>query len=236
MSVKNRPSREQWLHQALVTLWIVVILGYAINAAALLFWPKVESVSPDLAINSSLGDSAVVAQQAALSGRAFVDRPLFLPGRRSRAALDSNLAIPQEAEAVGAGALEGIELVGLFSSETELGVILLDETRSSIRLRRGQAFKGWTLVEVDPHAAFFESASGGRMKMGLAAPLDSQKTSGVSVPKRGNGAPNPNLSASVGAADTSSKSPGVSPLTLESMYQRKAAVRRSASGTEESQK
>ena len=54
----------------------------------------------------------------------------------------------------------GHKLVGLFSSETELGVILLDETRSSIRLRKGQIFKGWTLVEVDPHAAFFESASG----------------------------------------------------------------------------
>ena len=236
MSVKHRPSIEQWLHQVLVPLWIVVVLGYAINAAALLFWPKVESVSPDLAINSSLGDSAVVAQQAALSGRAFVNRPLFLPGRRSRAALDSNLAIPQEAEAMGAGALEGIKLVGLFSSETELGVILLDETRSSVRLRKGQILKGWTLVEVDPHAAFFESASGGRVKMGLAAPVGSQQTSGVSAPEGGNGPSNANLTASLVAADTSSKSPSESPLTLESMYQQKAAVRRSASGTEESQK
>ena len=73
-----------------------------------------------MAINSSLGDSAVVAQQTVLS-RAFVNGLCFF--LVDHATLDSNLAIPQEAEAMGAGA-EGIKLVGLFSSETELGVIL----------------------------------------------------------------------------------------------------------------
>ena len=104
MSVKNRPSREQWLHQALVTLWIVVILGYAINAAALLFWPKVESVSPDLAINSSLGASGGCS--AGRTFRSRIRKPAFVfTWSEITRTLDSNLAIPQEAEAVGAGAL-----------------------------------------------------------------------------------------------------------------------------------
>ena len=236
MNDKNGNSVEQWLHKLLVPLWMAVIVGYVINAVVIIFWPKVESVIPDVPINASLGGSSVAAQQAGLQGRTFVNRPLFLPGRRSPADLDSNVALVTDAEGAGAGAFEGIKLVGLFASESELGVILLDEVRSSVRLDRGQSFKGWTLVEVDADSAFFASASGGRIKLGLTVPQGSQKASVAAAVKRENGSADANLRASVSPADNPPKNQGASPLTLESMYEQKAAARRSLRDTEDSQK
>ena len=156
--------------QSLRFVWMLVAAG-AIGLLALYLWsPKIAPLPPgELSRTelSQLNDGVVGVGQ----GDDFVNRPLFMEGRRPLAAVQAPVAkVDKKEPAPPPKMLENVKLLGVFSSGDAKGVILQENGGDRRRLRVGDKTGGWTLISVEPRGAVFKSGGvESRLAMGLLA-------------------------------------------------------------------
>lgn len=94
------------------------------------------------------------------------EQPLFAEGRRPAA-----VPAPDSTQL----SLEGVELTGTVMAEATQVAMLRDSgTNKDVRVKRGQDFRGWTLVELSPRRAVFE-AQGRQAELVLHSAVGAQR-------------------------------------------------------------
>lgn len=101
----------------------------------------------------------------------FVSRPLFMSSRRPVVAVKTpEKTVVNEKPAPPPQVLEGVKLLGVFSSGDSRGVILQENGGDRRRLLVGDKTGAWTLTAVEPREAIFESGGiESRVALGLLA-------------------------------------------------------------------
>ena len=110
-----------------------------------------------------VGDTLALAEPDSVgSSDGFVDRPLFLISRRPAASLAEapELAQPQTVYEDAAEQIEGVTLLGIFSSGDASGVIVSEKGVGHRRIFEGDQLQGWELVGVEPRGAVFSGGGG----------------------------------------------------------------------------
>ena len=158
------------------------------------------------------------------SSDGFVNRPLFLSSRRPVVSPEEapELAQPEVVNADVVERIEGVTLLGIFSSADASGVIVSEKGVGQRRIFEGDQLQGWELVSVEPRGAVF---SGG----GRTARLDMQIVSKVAgSPVRGkldNNRTGLGAEPTAETAGTVEEAPSFVP-SFENMYQSRAASAR----------
>lgn len=165
--------------------------------------PSVEPMAPPDAL-LAVTEQAIQQGPAIPASADFVARPLFESSRRPKVALE--VAPAEEAQDVQeVTALEGVRLVGVFSSASTSGAILLSEEEGRKRILVGQTYEGWTLETVEGRGVVFVGG-GGRQ-----ARLDMETITEVVLPV---------VSAQAAENNSDDAPADDGPLTFESMYRK----------------
>ena len=212
-------DQSLWADKILKPAWAAVAAGLALLLIVSLWTPDVEPIMPER--TAVVGDTLALAEPDSVgSSDGFVDRPLFLTSRRPAVS-------PAEAPELGqsqtvyedaAEQIEGVTLLGIFSSSDASGVIVSEKGVGHRRIFEGDQLQGWELVGVESRGAVFSGA-------GKTARLDMQVVSKVPAPvKQNTDGDRTGLSAQapVGTAGTAGEAPTFVP-TFENMYQSRAA-------------
>lgn len=224
--MKSLNEQRLWVDKALKPAWIAVAAGM-ICLVIISFWtPDVEPIMPER--TALLDDApALVEPDSAGSGEGFVTRPLFLTNRRPVASTEvvSEYTQPQDLSEDVAEQIEGVTLLGIFSSDNASGVIVSEKGLGQRRIFEGGYLQGWELVGVESRGAVF---SGG----GKIARLHMQVVSSAATPSVRRNASNDQTTrdAGSGAGDpsTAKEAPSFVP-TFENMYQSRASSDRGES-------
>tara|TARA_B100001057_G_scaffold398306_2_gene408810 strand:- start:105 stop:632 length:528 start_codon:yes stop_codon:yes gene_type:complete len=162
-----------WADKILKPAWATVSAGVTLLVIMSFWTPDVEPIMPERA---ALADDTLALGQpdSAGSSDGFASRPLFLSGRRPIALLEgtSELAQPEAVNEDVGEQIEGVTLLGIFSSGDASGVIVSEKGLGQRRIFEGEQLQGWELVGVKPREAVF---SGG----GKTARLDMRIVSEV---------------------------------------------------------
>lgn len=209
-----------WADKILKPAWVAVAAGVTLLVIISLWTPDVEPIMPE---RTALVDDALTLGQpdSAGSSDGFASRPLFLGGRRPIVSLEeaSELAQPEEVIEDIVEQIEGVTLLGIFSSGDASGVIVSEKGVGQRRIFEGDQLQGWELVGVKPRGAVFSEG-------GKTARLDMQIVSKVArSPVRSNiDNDRTGLAAepTAGAAGTAEEAPSFVP-SFENMYQSRVA-------------
>ena len=150
----------------------------------------------------------------------FIFRPLFLTSRRPMERVVAEQIVEPEplTTTTTAAVLEGYQLLGVFSSGSAGGVILLDDANERFRLFVGEALQGWVLDRTDLRSAHFHSDAGATaaLELAVASTLPLPKVAAVSAqtPVQGSRAGG---GAATGQAKTESEPVYDGPVTFESI-------------------
>ena len=159
--------------------WLVYFIGggAAISLALFLVTPKVEPFPPSELTMLSEAPSQPAEADDSLD---FIFRPLFLKDRRSPEPVleaETRKALPPAMEVES---LEGVTLLGIFSSGESAGIIILREGERQ-RIYAGEAVMGWTLTDVHSRTAFFNNDAGGVAELSLALASSLLPLSGIEI-------------------------------------------------------
>lgn len=150
----------------LAAMWLVLTVVWV---------PEIDSMRPPQAlleyppVVSSQDDQASVT-----ATYDFVDRPLFLFGRRPVIVVEAAGESEREQQATEVVSLDGFTLLGVFSSQGVEGVMLKSDEGDSLRLYVGEELQGMTLAGVESRSALFSApARSGRPDVRLAMELGS---------------------------------------------------------------
>lgn len=218
----------------LAKVWIgVAFSGLALVAHS--FWsPDVEPMRPrELAPDTS----AIEPFNDVRSDESmdFIFRPLFWssrrPASRTEAAVDE--VVEQPAETVASTSLEGVTLLGVFSSNSKQGAIFSNETNEVTRLYVGESLQGWRLERAELRSAIFRNGDGALAKLELAVasslPLpEAVATRGDTRRVGSSGAPDSPQIINNSAAGESKREPANIPMTFEAIADRKRLEAESA--------
>ncbi len=214
----NAPDDHSlWADKLLKPAWAVVAAGVTLLVIISLWTPDVEPIMPERA--ALVGDTLALGQpDSAGSSDGFASRPLFLGGRRPIVSLEetSELAQPQAVNEDVAEQIEGVTLLGVFSSADASGVIVSERGVGQRRIFEGDQLQGWELIGVEPRGAVFSGGGG-------TARLDMQIVSKVtgSPVRRKLDNDRTGLRAEP-TAETAEEAPSFVP-SFENMYQARAA-------------
>ncbi len=218
--MKSQDEHPLWVDKVLKPAWIAVAAGMTCMLIVSLWTPDVEPIMPEQA--ALLDDAPALGEpDSAGSDDGFVTRPLFLTNRRPLAsnAVVSEFTQPQDLSEDVAEQIEGVTLLGIFSSDTASGVILSEKGLGQRRISEGDYLQGWELVGVESRGAVF--SGGGRI-----ARLDMQIVSRVATPsvRRDNSDDQTtrDASSSEGDVSTAQEAPSFVP-TFENIYQSRLA-------------
>ncbi|MDA0892676.1 MAG: hypothetical protein O3C15_10210 [Proteobacteria bacterium] len=158
------------LDDSLRTVWALAAAG-GLALLVLYLW------SPDIAplLPGEMGrpGQSVMLEDASDAYRLddFVSRPLFMSSRRPVVAVKTpEKTVVNEKPAPPPQVLEGVKLLGVFSSGDAKGVILQENGGDRRRLLVGDKTGEWTLTAVEPREAVFRSGGvESRVAMGLLA-------------------------------------------------------------------
>ena len=199
-------------------------IGYAAGGGVVLLavshflTPNVEPLYP--AELSQQGVDQPPADWPTESARDFILRPLFSATRRPEAPTIAEEVAPPPIEAIEEMPLEGISLLGVFSSSGEGGAILQLEDSTRTRLYVGEQLNGWTLAKTHLRTATFTSSSGNEtvLMLALASTLPALQTReiGPVVPLSGSDGAN---ASSDGVSEPEKEYIG--PVTFDSIRDRK---------------
>ena len=212
-------DRSLWADKLLKRAWAAVAAGVALLLIISLWTPDVEPIMPER--TALVGDTLALGEPDLVgSSDGFVTRPLFLTSRRPAASLAEapELAQPQTVYEDAVEQIEGVTLLGIFSSSDASGVIVSEKGVGHRRIFEGDLLQGWELVGVESRGAVFYGA-------GKTARLDMQIVSKVAAPLRQNtdrDRTGPSAQPLVGTAGTVEEAPSFVP-TFENMYQSRAA-------------
>ena len=155
----------------------MILLGMALLWLVLTFaWvPEIDSMRPPQALlEYPTAVSSQYDQQPVTGTYDFVDRPLFLTGRRPVIAAETSDEPEREQQATEVLSLDGFSLLGVFSSQGIGGVMLKSDDGDSLRLYVGQELEGMTLAGVESRSALFTALErSGRPDVRLAMELGS---------------------------------------------------------------
>lgn len=213
-------NSEAMFARSLRGLMILMALMMAWLLLSLVWVPQVASVAPpvELLTTRSHTDTAV-SSPVSTPTYDFVDRPLFLAGRRPvvNEPLDDVQSEPLTTEVV---TLDGFSLMGVFSSGGVEGVMLKSEQGESLRLYLGQDLEGLQLTQVESRGALFSAPEkSGRPDVRLAMELGV-----IPMPVSGTSATD-ELTEEVPSAENE---PQFNPLSFEGMDAMKVAQREKA--------
>ena len=196
--------------------WAAVAAGASFVIISL-WTPDVEPIMPER--TAVVGDTLALGEpDTAGSSDGFVTRPLFLTSRRPIVSLAVAVRIGPTPTVYedAVEQIEGVTLLGIFSSGDASGVIVSEKGVGHRRIFEGDHLQGWELVGVESGVRFFRE--------GKTARLDMQIVSKVAVAaeaKQLDDRTNPGA-ASAGTAGTVEEAPSFVP-TFENMYQSRAA-------------
>jgi hypothetical protein len=137
-------------------LWVTVCVCMLSVFGVYLWTPDVAPIVPARASlvfePESWEDPATVQ-----SGDAFIAKPLFMTDRRPHylndlvSAATPSVVAQEDINVV----IEGVNLLGVFSSAGKAGVIVEEKDFGQSRLLKGEGLHGWTLIGVESRAAVF---------------------------------------------------------------------------------
>ena len=191
--------------------------GATISLALFLVTPKVDPFPPsELTVLSEAS-----FQQAEADGSLdFIFRPLFLKDRRPPEPIPDLEAREAPPPVVVVQSLDGVELLGVFASGDNAGIIILREGERQ-RVYAGEALMGWTLTHVNSRKAIFNNDVGGVAELDLAAvssllPLSGAGALATGSPENEAPAPPPGppVIRALGAASDDSAEPSSGPTPL----------------------
>ena len=202
------------INRLLRLLWLSVgAAGLALVVSS--FWmPEVDPVMPGSTAMTAEELVSAVQVEARYDG-SFVARPLFMNDRRPASGFDpgSQTEMPIVLTEVEPKKIEGVTLLGVFSSAGVSGVILSEAGRGQRRLTEGDRLQGWTLTNVESRAAVFQDGDRiARVDMALVS-----KAPQISVEQGRGNAP----STSDGDGEEADEKLNFAP-TFETMYRSKA--------------
>lgn len=157
-----------WLERHVRHSWLAVA-GCAFLVAAYLLWPS--SIEPVYPAELKPIDSKNEVVPAVDDVNAdFIFRPLFVEARKpvpkpEETATEESLV---QTDLAVTGALEGLELFGVFSSGEVSGAILDVGDGQRQRVYQGEALQGWQLRAIEARSAVFENAEGEMAMLELA--------------------------------------------------------------------
>ena len=212
-------DRSLWADKVMKRAWAAVVAGVALLIIISLWTPDVEPIMPERA--ALIDDTPTPGEPDSVgSSNGFVNRPLFLSSRRPVAPLEEAPELAQ-LETINEDVveqIEGVTLLGIFSSGDASGVIVSEKGVGHRRIFEGDQLQGWELVGVESRGAVFSGA-------GKTARLDMQIVSKVAAPLRQNtdkDRTGPSTQPPVETAGTVEEAPSFIP-TFENMYQSRAA-------------
>jgi len=171
--VKSPAQPASILDRALKPVWFATCAGILSVFIFSLWTPTVDPVMPGGAVLPSAAERfETTGLPQSLNG--FVERPLFLPDRRPSATEVPALGqtVVQVTPAEAAREIEGVTLLGVFSSSDASGLILSERGLGKRRLVEGETLQGWTLVGIESRAAIFsDGARTERLEMELMSNL-----------------------------------------------------------------
>ena len=218
--MKALQVQSLWADKILKPAWAAVAAGVALLLIASLWTPDVEPIMPERA--ALIDDTPTPREPDSVgSSNGFVNRPLFLSSRRPVAPLEEapELAQPETINEDVVEQIEGVTLLGIFSSGDASGVIVSEKGEGQRRIFEGDQLQGWELVGVEPRGAVF---SGG----GKTARLDMQIISTVTGSpvrrKIDNDRAGLGAEPRAGTAGTTEEAVSFVP-SFENMYQSRAA-------------
>jgi hypothetical protein len=212
-AINSQPPSLEWL---LRLLWSAVGAGALILMGVTIWTPNVSPVMPSRAAlaQEKVGFEVTNAVQ---SEGAFVARPLFLSDRRPGASGMSALveSVPVAPSDEKPRRVEGVTLLGVFSSDGVAGVIVAEKGAGQRRIFEGDTLQGWTLVDVEPRAAVFSDGD-------RTARVDMTLLSGLPAPTSSGEARDNAVAAEGGSSATApEETPSFVP-TFDNMYKSKA--------------
>lgn len=168
MMMQSNVREPLWLERHVRLIWLAVA-GCAALVAAYVLWPTtIEPVYPaELKPVANSEEKVSVAGDANLD---FIFRPLFVKAREP-------VPKPEEATAEDAVAqpdiavtdtLDGLVLLGVFSSGDVSGAILDVGNGQRERVYQGESLQGWQLRAIEVRSAVFENAEGEMAMLQLA--------------------------------------------------------------------
>ena len=162
------------LQRALLGALLVLGLAAVWLLLTLVWVPEIDGRRPPealLAYPSAVGQDD---PQSVTETYDFVDRPLFLAGRRPVVVAETSDDSAPEQQATEVVSLDGFSLLGVFSSQGVGGVMLKSDDGDSVRLFVGQELQGMTLAGVESRGALFTAPErSGRPDVRLAMELGS---------------------------------------------------------------
>ena len=220
----NAPDEHSlWADKILKPAWAVVAAGVTLLVIISLWTPDVEPIMPEK--TALVGDTLALGQpDTAGSSDGFSSRPLFLGGRRPIVSLEeaSELAQPEAVNEDSVEQIEGVTLLGIFSSADASGVIVSEKGVGQRRIFEGDQLQGWELVGVEPRGAVFSGGGGfARLDMQIVS-----KVAGSPIRRKlDNDRTGLGAEPNAGTVGTAEEAPSFVP-SFENMYQSRAAPAR----------
>ena len=152
------------LRRCLRGMIVAAVLALSWLLLTLVWVPEVKGLRPPDAVMAAPSAANGARDAQVMANYDFVDRPLFLAGRRPVVVSEAPDESERERQARDVVSLEGFSLLGVFSSEVAQGVMLKSATGESMRLYVGQDLEGMTLVDVESRAALFSPSQGSQQE------------------------------------------------------------------------
>ena len=221
-------------------IWAAAVA--AVVSVWLLTWgtPSVAPLYPaELDGGSDPGESGQT--MLAMDSMDFVFRPLF---RTSRTPFVDD-SVPQEVPPmkndVPAGSIDGVRLLGVFSSGEAGGAIFFSEEEGQFRVYEGESLRGWRLASTGLRSAVFASDDGtvATLDLALASSLPVPSSSSRPAPGGVERAPEPGPELTqddVAEADAGEPAPSLADtmpdgiISFESMNERRRKRQASEQG------
>jgi len=166
----NIPNEQSLLHERLLRpLWLTVCACMLSVFGVYLWTPNIAPIAPAKA-SLLFEQESWKEPESAQSSDAFITKPLFLIGRRppSIEGPAATEAAPVEIPVASVARIEGVTLLGIFSSAGVSGVILAETGVGRRRLVEGDSVQDWVLTGVESRAAIFSNgATSARLEMAL---------------------------------------------------------------------
>ena len=145
---------DLWWDRALKPVWAAVAAGSVILLVISFWKPQVDPIMPESAF-PDLQSTHVHSSDMPEAGNDFVERPLFMTDRRpvevgEAVVVESGIESTQQAAAI-----QGVALLGVFSSGGSSGVVVSERGKGQRRLLEGDTLQGWVLSDVNARDAIF---------------------------------------------------------------------------------
>lgn len=212
---------------ALAKVWIGVAFGAVVLIAHSFWTPEVEPMRPrELALDTS--DKETFNDARSGENLDFIFRPLFWSSRRPTNVTEAptDEVIFQPTETVASASLEGVTLLGVFSSNSKRGAIFSSRTDGARRLYVGESLQGWRLERAELRSAILTNGDGALAELELAVasslPLPEAVANRSDTSQGGSAdAPDGSQMAKNSVASESKREPADSPMTFEAIADRK---------------